>query len=83
MDLDKLASIDSHVPTESPNFSIVETVEELCNRDEEHNFGNIDVDECETPKLTLADMWDITRYTELYVGPTNLKKVFNAFLMYD
>lgn len=59
VDLCEYASVDNHVPTESPNFSITEIVEELCNTDEERNSDNSDVDECEAPKSTVSSMSEV------------------------
>lgn len=59
VDVDEFTSLKSHVPTESPNFSISEIVDELCNNDKEHNSDNSDVDESETPKSTLSSMSEV------------------------
>lgn len=58
--LKEFALIDSDAPTESPNFSISEIVEELAHNDEEKNSDiNSDAEECENPKTTLTNMSEV------------------------
>ncbi|GJQ65890.1 hypothetical protein Trydic_g3990 [Trypoxylus dichotomus] len=52
VDFNEYASVDSYAPTEGPNFSIIEIVEELCNNHEEQNSDNSNLNECETRKNT-------------------------------
>lgn len=79
LDLDEFASFDDDIPTESPNFSITDIIEELCDNDEKDNSDNSDVDECETPKSTLSNMSEVCeklRDVENYLLCKNNGEIF-------